>query len=345
MVKLSVIVPVYNVEKHLKRCIDSIIKQTYKDFELILVDDGSTDNSPKICDEFCKQDKRIKVIHKENGGVSSARNAGLDIAEGDYISFIDSDDYIEVDMFKKLIQRIIENSADIAQCNFKVVCENEKGLKNKVYKEVKVADRYSALNESVDVPFSNVVWNKIYKKEILSGIKFNENIKRFEDVDFTYRVLLNCSRYVKDKSQLYNYFQRQGSLCRANKYSLELLEAIYTQNERINMFEEKEVPKYILKKAYERYFNDIIRHYNLIKINIDDYEKNNGYEILESLIKERINSKFISELDIKIRIELKLIVLNRNIYFMLKEVNDFINYFKNGIKYRIRKFTQINDLF
>lgn len=164
MVKLSVILTVYNVEKYLKRCIDSIIKQTYKDFELILVDDGSIDNSSKICDKFCKQDKRIKVIHKENGGVSSARNAGLDIAEGDYISFIDSDDYIEVDMFKKLIQIMIENNADIAQCNFKVVCKNEKMIKNKIYKDVKVGDRYVALNEIIDVPFSNVVWNKIYKK-------------------------------------------------------------------------------------------------------------------------------------------------------------------------------------
>lgn len=338
MSKISIIVPVYNVEKYIKRCIESILKQTYEYFEIILIDDGSTDNSSKICDEYYRQDKRIKVIHKENGGVSSSRNVGLDIAKGDYISFIDSDDYIEADMFEKMIETIVSNAADIVQCNFKSVCENEKDSKNKIYKDVEVGNKYFALNEIVDIPFSNVVWNKIYKKEVLSEIRFNENIKRFEDVDFTCRVLLNCNRYVKDDSQLYNYFQRQGSLCRANKYSLELLEAIYTQNERIKIFEEKNVPKYILKKAYQRYFNDIIRHYNLIKNYVDYYEKNNGYSILESLIKDRINNELIAELNIKIRRELKLILVNRNVYFISKQVNYFSKYLKNRIKYRIRKY-------
>ena len=105
---ISVIVPIYNVEKYLIKCIESIINQTYKDLEIILVDDGSTDSSGKICDEFATKDNRIKVIHKKNGGLSSARNIGLDICKGNYISFIDSDDYIELDMYEKMIKIIVK---------------------------------------------------------------------------------------------------------------------------------------------------------------------------------------------------------------------------------------------
>lgn len=113
--KISVIVPIYNVEKYIEKCINSIINQTYKDLEIILVDDGSTDSSGKICDEYAKKDKRIKVIHKKNGGVSSSRNIALTIANGDYITWIDSDDWIEKDTYSKLADIILKNKADIIQ--------------------------------------------------------------------------------------------------------------------------------------------------------------------------------------------------------------------------------------
>ena len=113
MPKISIIVPVYNVEKYLRKCVDSILNQTFKDFELILVDDGSIDTSGKICDEYNLKDNRIKVIHKENGGLSSARNAGLDIAQGEYIGFVDSDDWIELDMYEELYKICKENDTDV----------------------------------------------------------------------------------------------------------------------------------------------------------------------------------------------------------------------------------------
>ena len=116
MPKISVIVPVYNVEKYLRKCIESILNQTFREFELILVDDGSTDSSGKICDEYALKDSRIKVIHKENGGASSARNAGLDVAKGEYIGFVDSDDWIEMDMYGELYRLIKENNTDISVC-------------------------------------------------------------------------------------------------------------------------------------------------------------------------------------------------------------------------------------
>ena len=122
---ISVIIPIYNVEKFLSFCIDSIVNQTYKNLEIILVDDGSTDNSGKICDEYALKDNRIKVMHKQNGGVSSARNVGLNIAKGKYIGFVDSDDYVENDMFEILHNLIIKNNVDISCCNKFVFKKNK----------------------------------------------------------------------------------------------------------------------------------------------------------------------------------------------------------------------------
>ena len=135
MPKISVIVPVYNVEKYLRKCIESILNQTFREFELILVDDGSTDSSGKICDEYALKDSRIKVIHKENGGASSARNAGLDVAKGEYIGFVDSDDWIEMDMYGELYRLIKENNTDISVCginNIKDIKYKNENLKEKI---------------------------------------------------------------------------------------------------------------------------------------------------------------------------------------------------------------------
>ena len=126
MILVSIIVPVYNVEKYLERCLDSLINQTLKDIEIILVDDGSTDDSGNICDKYAKKDKRIKVIHKENGGLSDARNIGLSIANGRYLQFVDSDDFIHKQMIEILYNTIINNNADISICDFDKVYENTK---------------------------------------------------------------------------------------------------------------------------------------------------------------------------------------------------------------------------
>ena len=119
--KISIIVPVYNVEKYLKKCIDSIVNQTYKNLEIILVDDGATDRSGEICDELAKLDNRIKVYHKKNGGLSDARNYGVERATGSYVGFVDSDDYIDAEMYEKLYEAITKEAADVAECNLKIV--------------------------------------------------------------------------------------------------------------------------------------------------------------------------------------------------------------------------------
>lgn len=134
--KISCIVPVYNVEKYLRRCVDSILNQTFTDFELILVDDGSLDNSPAICDEYAVKDSRIKVIHKVNGGVSSARNVGLDVAKGEWICFVDSDDLIEADYMQKMYEAAINNNSDFIMCGIQQIAGYET-LKNNYKKKIK----------------------------------------------------------------------------------------------------------------------------------------------------------------------------------------------------------------
>ena len=161
---ISVIVPVYKVEKYLNRCVNSIINQIYKNLEIILIDDGSPDKCPYICDEWSKRDSRIKVLHKQNGGLSDARNAGLKIATGEFIGFVDSDDWIAPEMYERLLTAIIKDQSDIAECNVKMVWKNNLQSKMLLQQNNCVLKRDEAqlelLNES---KLKQPVWNKLYK--------------------------------------------------------------------------------------------------------------------------------------------------------------------------------------
>ena len=156
---LSIIVPVYNVEKYIERCIKSILNQSFTNFELILVDDGSPDNCGKICDEYKKKDSRIKVIHKKNGGLSDARNAGIERAKGEYIAFVDSDDFINKYMYEILYKNAKKWDADISICNFKMVCENDR-----------IDEDISVICEDAKVYGRNEALNKLYSNENLQFI-------------------------------------------------------------------------------------------------------------------------------------------------------------------------------
>ena len=151
--KISVIVPIYNVEKYLEKCINSIVFQTYKNIEILLIDDGSTDKSSYICEEWKKRDSRINVVHKANGGLSDARNCGLNIASGEYVCFIDSDDYIENDYIEKLYKILIENKLRVSQCGINYINENDKKLKQIVF--------YYSANQMPDsnMHFLNIISN------------------------------------------------------------------------------------------------------------------------------------------------------------------------------------------
>ena len=227
---ISIIVPVYKVEKYLKRCVDSLICQTYKNLEIILVDDGSPDSCPQLCDEYAKKDSRIKVIHKQNGGVSSARNEGLKFAHGEYIGFVDSDDYVHPSMYEKLIDCIHKNQCQIATCRFSHV--NEKGTEKKHIEKsleefVKTKSIEYFFTRSTDYSrgkevFSDhnimcAVWKCLYKKNILEDICFSEDICITEDLLFNVNVLIKNPEIKMgfvDES-LYYYFAREQSLSRS----------------------------------------------------------------------------------------------------------------------------------
>ena len=216
--KVSVIVPVYNVEKYLSKCLDSLVNQTLKDIEIIIVNDSSPDNSKKIIFEYMKKYKNIKYYEKENGGQGSARNLGLKYAKGEYVAYVDSDDYVDYDMFEKMYNKAIITSANVVICGHKVVDESGNILDtvgSAIHKD-----------KDLDVIYGNMaVWNKIYKKELID-IEFREKLW-YEDIDFTAKLLFNEKNISFVDEPLYNYLMRTGSTMNNTnvKRNLELLDA------------------------------------------------------------------------------------------------------------------------
>ena len=213
--KISVIVPVYKVEKYLDKCVESIVNQTYKNLEIILVDDGSPDNCPAMCDEWAEKDERIRVIHKENGGLADARNAGMDIATGDYIGFVDSDDWIEPNMYEVLLKNALKYDADISRCGLSVNCENGENnqWRETEFSEVHVLDNFEYTRRVIQGGYLNgAVWNKIYKKETVGSYRFMTEDGASEDIMFNNRVSSQMSVCVCEDLPLYNYLRRAGSI-------------------------------------------------------------------------------------------------------------------------------------
>ena len=211
---ISIIVPIYKVEKYLERCICSILNQTYKNIEVILVDDGSPDNCGKICDEYSMKDNRIKVIHKENGGLSSARNAGLKIATGDYIGFVDSDDWIEHTMYERLIANAVKYDAQISVGGVVDLLELEDGYevrKTTFNGNVKIEclDKKDAMKKFFLESWS--AWDKIYKRDVHKDIMFPEG-KINEDEAIAMRILDRCDKIVYTNEVFYNYISRPNSI-------------------------------------------------------------------------------------------------------------------------------------
>lgn len=209
---ISIIVPVYNTEQYLSSCLDSILNQTYKNIELIIINDGSTDRSAEICDLYSSKDTRIKVIHKMNGGVSTARNLSLSIASGNYIGFIDSDDIISSHMFELLYNNIKDNDCEVSVCGIKVCSLNNIGTKNSINRKVIVEDNRTALcNLLVGKYYAGHSCNKLFKKSAIQNTIFNEDIYVYEDLLFVTKVFLNCTKIVYDSEPNYYYFIRNTS--------------------------------------------------------------------------------------------------------------------------------------
>lgn len=231
--KISVIVPVYNVEKYLAECLESIVNQTYKNLEIILVNDGSTDSCAQVCNEYALKDHRIKVINQKNGGLSAARNTGLQIVTGDFISFIDSDDLIAADFYQKLLQISIENKADIVECDFSKF-ETPAEIERTVMpfrESFELFKTEKALELLMREYLKQVVWNKIYRKEIIQDFQFPVG-KINEDEYWTYKVLGNSKKIAKIPDVLY-FYRQQGSSIMGREYSVKRLDGLNALEERI----------------------------------------------------------------------------------------------------------------
>ena len=262
---ISVIVPIYKVEKFLNKCVESVLNQSYKNFELILVDDGSPDNCPIMCDEWAKKDERIKVVHKRNGGLSSARNAGLDICSGDYIAFVDSDDYLEVNYLKNLLKSSINNDADLAVCGLNYVNEhgellenNNKTLKSKLYTQQNKFDLIFADNTINSI----VAWNKLYARHIFDKLRYPEG-KIHEDEFVIYDVVDNCKKnicVIEDK--LYNYLIRSDSIMGNKKPNEKMLHAIESKKIRLDKLKKDDLNYHF---AVEQYLSIFIQTFIKVK--------------------------------------------------------------------------------
>lgn len=247
---ISVIVPVYNMEKYLEKCVRSILDQDYKDIELILVDDGSKDSSPLMCDEFAKLDERIKVIHKENGGPSRARNMGLDSANGNYIAFVDSDDWIEADMYSHLMGLITEYDADIASCEVAVNKSCGEIIKKHRVDGVLVMTKDEAMAHRFDGSeiISDTLLNKVYKKTVFDNLRLPEDRCIGEDTSMIYRLIDRADKVVASEKIGYNVRQEGESLTRGN-YSPRYLGGIITFNEMADFLSSKEEYKKFVSVA------------------------------------------------------------------------------------------------
>lgn len=317
MPKISIIVPVYNVEKYLSNCINSILNQTFKDFELILINDGSTDNSLDICKYYKNIDNRIFIIDKENGDVSSARNVGLDIAKGEYIGFVDSDDYIHPQMYEILYNQIIKNQADISMCEFKRIYEfNKKELSNKdiLNQEIEILNNKEAvfkLAEDNSVVYV-VVWNKLYKKNLFNNIRFKEGIIH-EDQYIMHRLLYNIDKLVYVKEKLYFYLQRKESIMHS-KLGIDQVDYLLAYSDRIRFFDEKKLIN-LKEKCEYVYLSNILKNYHILDEWYSNHKKliilkKDFRKLLKILLKSNNNS-------IKEKISLIIFAINPNIYYKL----------------------------
>lgn len=308
---ISIIIPVYNMEKYLNKCLDSVLNQTYNNIEIILINDGSKDNSEKICKLYEKKDSRIIFINKENEGVSSARNLGLDIATGKYIFFVDSDDYIKENTIEKLYNNMVSSKAELSICGF---YEDINGkLIPRTEGEIEILDKRNAIKRLLmKSGFQGYLWNKLFIKEKIkkNNISFDKKIDLWEDVLFVFNYMMCCERIVYDPSNLYIYLNREDS-------------AVHNKAFNINLLSEREAKKIIEKKLSDNYKEEKNILYNRIiegdlsiirKIALDYNEQNSVYynEIADEIKKYSIYlDKNTSYND---KISIFLIKINKNLY-------------------------------
>lgn len=297
--KVSIIVPIYNVEKYLEECVDSILRQTYKNIEIILVDDGSPDKCGEICDNYSQKNNLIKVVHKKNGGLSSARNAGLDIATGEYIMFIDSDDFIEQDMVEALLTLKAESSADIVCCGAYRYSKGEQPyiIERTVSKnKIETYGQSKALKKLILRTIDCSSCNKLYPKELIGSTRFIDG-RNNEDYPFLFELYQRCNTIAYCNKAYYYYRVREGSITNnvINERSFDVIRNI---SDLEKIIEEK---KLNLKKEIRLY-----KIYSFIYI---------ARNIQKCKCKEKFPAQYCEAIDV---IKNNLFTILTNNYFSIK---------------------------
>ena len=311
MEKISVIVPIYNVEKYLKQCLDSIINQTYKNLEIILVNDGSTDKSGSICEQYKCMDNRIKLINKNNGGLSDARNIGLLNATGEYISFIDSDDFISLNMYEVLYNNIIKSKSDIVWCDYNIYITNQMIQKHNLFPEQKeyVINHLFAKDLFNLYHLEAFVWNRLYKREIFKNVRFPVG-RRCEDGYIVIAILSKARKITVIPEALYFYRKREDSLSSKRQKNIQfkrdfvesrVIRAIQYECLLPNSIE----ANILLYRAYK----SALRYIDIVSNNNKDIKK----DIYTQVIYPKIKVLLKSNLSLKRKISLILCLIKYNI--------------------------------
>lgn len=332
--KISIIVAIYNVEKYINRCIDSILSQTFRDFELILVDDGSTDRCSDICDEYQQKDSRIVVIHQKNMGLSMARNVGIDIVSGEYITFIDGDDFVHPKMLEILYENIKKTKAMVSVCNCHIVYPKKQVKDDVVVHVPEVVLGRKAVEEITNKRRAYMIgpWAKLYQTKLFDNIRFPKG-KLYEDEYVTYKLLFYSEYVCITKEKLYYCFQRSGSIIHESfdNKRLSVLEAL---EDPIDFFRLHNEEKLANQAVYRYLFSIQIVFYKV------KYQMSDNGDILKNLLvryklgieKYYENSK--KDIVFYRRIVLKLFSLAPNIYMMIIRIG---RNFKKIMKFLRRK--------
>lgn len=312
---VSVIVPIYKVEKYLKRCVDSIINQTYKYIEIILVDDGSPDCCGEICDQYSKFDSRVKVIHKNNGGLSDARNYGIDIAEGQYILFVDSDDYIELDAIEKMVSYAKENNLDIVCADaYRITANDNDSIINKTVLVGGVSNGKVMTGEEYLVDciykrkFSVAVWTRMYSTKLIKGnnIYFIKGLLH-EDENCTPKILLAAKRVGYFSFAFYNYIIRNNSITQTTNRKKHIIDVLKTCRDL-----EVEYDKSVISIKSKKVLKDYLVRLYINTSTFGEYDK--------KFYKSKIDKKFIlrNSYFLKTRIEAIIYFFSISLYRYIK---------------------------
>lgn len=283
-IKISVIVPCYNIKSYLPRCIESILAQTYKNLEVILISDGSTDGTDEVIREYAKKDSRIIPVFKQNSGVSDTRNRGLDMATGDYIGFVDGDDYIEPEMYETLLKNAIENNADISHCGYQMVFPSRVDYYYNTGKKV-IQDNKKGIRDIIVGDYvepSPCI--KIYRKNIVNNLRMPPDIKINEDVIFNFYAFVNSQKSVYEDLPFYHYILRKGSAATSKINQNKLFDPVRVRKE-IFEYSLKNLDNEIQSVAYSSYLNSIINLYRVVSNSkLKEYKEDSF--ILKRQIKE-----------------------------------------------------------